>query len=76
MWCCDELEKLLEMGFVFKGDKYFLMYARKGTDKRVLEVRFCPFCGEGPLKKDELDFWEMLDEGTADLGYTRHRVFP
>jgi len=52
------------------------MYARKGTDKRVLEVRFCPFCGEGPLKKDELDFWEMLDEGTADLGYTRHRVFP
>lgn len=61
MFCCNQFEKLLEMGFVFKGDKKYLMYARKGTEKRVLEIRFCPFCGEGPIDPKDEKFWEMLE---------------
>lgn len=62
MFCCDEFGKLLEMGYIFRADESYLMYAYRGAEKRVLKIRFCPFCGEGEIGPWEEEFWRKLDE--------------
>ena len=62
MICCDKFGKLLELGFIFKGDKKeYLVFAQKGAERQVLTLRFCPLCGEGPIKTDDDKFWEMME---------------
>jgi hypothetical protein len=63
MFCCDEFEKLLELGYIFKADsKAYLMYSVKAGNKRVLSIRYCLFCGEGEISpRDEELFLEMTD---------------
>ncbi len=63
MLCCDVFEDLLELGYIFNaGSKAYLMYSVKAGDKRVLSIRFCPFCGEGEIKpSDEELFLETTD---------------
>jgi hypothetical protein len=63
MFCCDVFEELLELGYIFNaGSKAYLMYSVKAGNKRVLSIRFCPFCGEGEIKPADMKFWEELDE--------------
>jgi hypothetical protein len=63
MFCCDEFEKLLELGYIFKADsKAYLMYSVKAGNKRVLSIRYCLFCGEGEISPKDLIFWEEIEE--------------
>lgn len=61
MYCCEKFEKLLETGHIFKADKNYLLYTSKGTDKQVLTMRFCPFCGEGEISPLDQIFWQELE---------------
>ncbi len=63
MYCCNEFEDLLELGYIFNaGSKAYLMYSVKAGNKRVLSIRYCPFCGEGDISPKDLIFWEKFDE--------------
>ena len=62
MFCCNEFENLLELGYIFKASsREYLMYSVKAGNKRVLTIRFCPFCGEGEIRPSDIKFWEELD---------------
>lgn len=52
-YCCDEMEKALEDGFIHFGDPEFSMtrattfsVVKRSWVNELLTVNFCPFCGE------------------------------